>query len=43
MGCRGKVTSLLLNLESINSYVAQGTLENISVAYSITVVVTPSF
>ena len=38
-----KVTLLLLNLENINSYVAQGTLKNISVTYSITVMLTPSF
>ena len=38
-----KVSLLLLNLENINSYVAQGTLKNISVTYSITVMATPSF
>ena len=38
-----KDTLLLLNLENINFSVVQGTLENISVTYSITVMVTPSF
>ena len=31
------------SLNRVNSYVVQGTLKNISVTYSITVIVTPSF